>query len=165
MGEGSHIYSTATRATERGYTQKMARNITATESSIRHYADEELHVFNANGDHVKRIGGKGASVDLRGHAIPKDSIITHNHPRALGKSGIKAIGNSFSVNDIAVAVKNNVKEVRAVTPTYTFSLKRPKGGWSVSVDDLVTQYKAVKSERGRSLIPTIWISANTRRPH
>ena len=33
------------------------------------------------------------------------------------------------------SVSVNAKEMRAVPPTYTFSIKRPKGGWGVSADE------------------------------
>ncbi len=142
MGEGVHKYGKSRRATERGYTERMARNITGTEQEIRKLSDEQLHVFNTKGNKVMQIQGEGAKVNLKGYKIPENSIITHNHPRALGKSGIMAIGNSFSGNDIAVAISNNAKEIRAVTPTYTFSIKRPKGGWGVSVEDFAKSYNS-----------------------
>ena len=37
----------------------------------------------------------------------------------------------------------NAKEIRAVTPTYTFSMKRPKGGWGVSVKDFSAAYDKI----------------------
>lgn len=127
-------------ATEKGYTQKMARNITLAEGTIRNNRDESLLVFSPEGDLLKRIQGKGPSVSYAGITIPENSIITHNHPRALGQKGIKAIGNSFSQDDIVSAVSTNAKEIRAVTPTYTFSVKRPKGGWGGSPEQIGTAF-------------------------
>lgn len=68
----------------------------------------------------------------------KDCVLTHNHPRGWGFSekSLGRIGNSFSPADIYLAVSANLSEIRAVTPTYTFSLKRPKTGWGVSVNEL-----------------------------
>ena len=118
--------------TEKGYTAKMVKNIVGMEQKYRRNKDETLHVFNSNGDIVYSIGGKGAQVVFDRRNIPANSILTHNHPRSLGKSGIGRIGNSFSSDDIRYAISVNAKEMRAVTPTYTFSIKRPKGGWGVS---------------------------------
>ena len=39
------------------------------------------------------------------------------------------IGVPFSAQDVKNAVRFDLKEVRAVTPTYTYSIRRPKGGW------------------------------------
>lgn len=112
------------------------------EQKYRQNKDETLHVFNDKGDIVTSIGGKGAQVVFDYKQIPANSILTHNHPRSLGASGIRRIGNSFSSDDIKSAVKTNAKEMRAVTPTYTFSVKRPKGGWGVSVDDVSKAFAA-----------------------
>lgn len=139
------------RATEKGYTAKMARNITGVEAKIRTEKDEQLHIFDFKGNRVKVIQGKGARVSLRGHKIPENSILTHNHPRALGKSGIEAIGNSFSANDIAIAINNNAAEIRAVTPTYTFSIKRPKGGWGIGVKELAKAYNEADAKRKKDV--------------
>lgn len=122
-------------ATEKGYTAKMVKNIVGMEQKYRHNKDETLHVFNSKGDIVSSIGGKGAQVKFDSKKIPINSILTHNHPRSLGERGIRRIGNSFSSDDIRSAIMVNAKEMRAVTPTYTFSIKRPKGGWGVSADE------------------------------
>lgn len=123
-------------ATEKGYTAKMVKNIVGMEQKYRRNKDETLHVFNAKGDIVSSIGGKGAQVIFDAKKIPANSILTHNHPRSLGSSGIKRIGNSFSVDDLKSAITTNAKEMRAVTPTYTFSVKRPKGGWGASEEEV-----------------------------
>ena len=85
----------------------------------------------------------------------KDSVFTHNHPSALGRTGVGAIGTSFSHQDLTFAVGANVKEMRAVTPTYTFSVKRPKNGWGVSPKQVRAAYsraeRAVKKEMDRYL--------------
>lgn len=38
------------------------------------------------------------------------------------------------------AVNANLKEISAVTPTYTFSVKRPKNGWGVSLKQVKSAY-------------------------
>lgn len=121
-------------ATEKGYTAKMVKNIVGIEQKYRRNKDETLHVFNSEGDIVSSIGGKGAQVKSDSKKIPRNSILTHNHPLSPSARGIGRIGNSFSSDDIRSAIMVNAKELRAVTPTYTFSIKRPKGGWRVSAD-------------------------------
>lgn len=130
-------------ATEKGYSAKQARAILGREAEIRKNKNESLHFFNKEGEELKMVQGKGAQVRYRLDEVPKDAIITHNHPRALGKSGSAAIGHSFSVQDIMTAIKTNAQEIRAVTPTYTFSLKRPETGWGITAKQLQTQYKKV----------------------
>lgn len=101
-------------ATEKGYTAKMVKYIVGMEQKYRRNKDETLHVFNSKGDIVSSIGGKGAQVVFDPKKIPANSILTHNHPRSLGESGIRRIGNSFSSDDIRSAIKVNAKEMRAV---------------------------------------------------
>ena len=142
-----------TGATERGYTMKLAKAVMGRERSIRMNKDESLHVFDKDGNEVVFFQGKGASV--KGTAedfakIPQNSIITHNHPKALGKKGFLAIGNSFSIDDLNTAIKTNAAEMRAVTPTYTFSVKRPEKGWGVTSKQLAKVYSdALTKERMR----------------
>lgn len=132
-------------ATEKGYNALMRQNILGTERNIRRRRDEELHVFDSRGNPVRSIQGKGTEVVVNGR-LPENAILTHNHPRALGKSGINAIGNSFSGHDIALAITSNAKEIRAVTPTYTFSLKRPKGGWGVSAKEAKAVFNSISNQ-------------------
>lgn len=128
-------------ATEKGYTAMMVKNIVGIEQKYRRNTDETLHVFNSNGDIIRSIGGKGAAVKFNKGDVPANSIITHNHPRSIGSSGINRIGNSFSRADVVSAIGNNVKEVRAVTPTYTFSLKRPKKGWGITATQAAEAFR------------------------
>lgn len=117
-------------ATEKGYSRALTQAVLGVENTIRGRRDEELHAFDKNGKEVFFAQGKGPEV--RFNPAPgqlKDMVITHNHPRAIGKTGISRIGNSLSINDIYTAIKYNAAEIRAVTPTYTFSIKRPAGGW------------------------------------
>ena len=130
-------------ATEKGYTAKMVKNIVGVEQRYRRKKDETAHIFTRNGNLVTSVRGIGTDIDFQGRKIPPNSIITHNHPRALSESGIERIGNSFSRKDIIAAVDLNAAEMRAVTPTYTFSVKRPKGGWGVSVKEIAKEYDKI----------------------
>lgn len=145
-GSGAGKVKANKGATETGYTAKMVKNIVGIEQKYRNNKDETLHVFTPTGDIVTSFGGKGAKVVFDGSKVPQDAILTHNHPRSIGKTGIKSIGNSFSVHDIASAVRCNAKEMRAVTPTYTFSIKRPKGGWGGDYKSIVKEFNKVSNK-------------------
>lgn len=121
---------------------KVKKALASAEASIRHNKYETGVVIDSNGNEILRKGGGKRYVSFTKDetAKMKDAIITHNHPSAVGKSGISAIGNSFSVEDILLATSNNAKEMRAVTPTYTFSIQRPKNGWGGATS---TQIKSV----------------------
>lgn len=118
-------------STESGYTKDMLKNIVGIEQKYRNNKDETLHIFTQDGKLVMSVGGQGNRVEFYPYLAPKDAILTHNHPNSIGRKGILKIGNSFSKEDIMTAVEMNVKEMRAVTPTYTFSIKRPKEGWNI----------------------------------
>lgn len=122
--------------TEAGYTKRMLQNIVGIEQTYRTKPDETLHIFSPSGSLLHSMGGKGTSVVGDGWKIPENTILTHNHPRAIGKKGLQSIGNSFSFEDINTAVISNAREMRAVTPRYTFSVKRPKGGWGATSDQI-----------------------------
>lgn len=142
--KGSSGYHKGT--TENGYTSKMVKNILSMEQKYRKNKDETLHVFSDTGNIVTSIGGKGAKVVFNPTIIPKNSILTHNHPRSLGaKNAIERIGHSFSRDDVMSAVVTNAKEIRAVTPTYTFSLKRPKGGWGLNAKQAGNIFRKVSN--------------------
>lgn len=134
-------------ATEEGYTKEMLKNIVGIEQRYRNNTDETLHIFSEDGKLVTSVGGKGAKVRFNPGLAPKDAILTHNHPLSIGRKGVLAIGNSFSYDDIETATSMNVKEIRAVTPTYTFSMKRPKGGWNIgNSTSFKRQYKKMQNE-------------------
>lgn len=87
----------------------------------------------------------------------KDAVVTHNHPRGwgYGDRDLGRMGNSFSMDDLSLAVYNDVAEIRAVTPNYTFSLKRPEKGWGVDIEKLISDYskedRKLKNEFGKRI--------------
>lgn len=154
-------------ATEKGYTSKMVKNILGMEQKYRSNKDETLHVFSPSGNIIRSFGGKGAKAEYDKNKIPAGSILTHNHPLSLGQTGIRSIGNSFSVQDIYSAVNVNAREIRAVTPRYTFSVKRPKGGWGGSAKSVGEAFQKasseVRSELTSYLKKTDWSDASVAR--
>ncbi len=103
----------------------------AEESDIRTKGVEYGVVMDENGNVIwKGTDNSDHQVYIKGPA--KDMIVTHNHPiqgRTPGRDRLDD-GGSFSKQDIGYAVGSNVKEMRAVTGKYSFSLKRPAGGWN-----------------------------------
>jgi len=128
-----------------GSNYELTKAVSDVESNIRQNKSHETDVlFNKDGNIVidKRGGSRSVQFTKDECLLMNDGIFTHNHPGAWGYSenDIMRIGNSFSIQDIALAVGNNLAEMRAVTPNYTFSMKRPDGGWGISVEELMKLY-------------------------
>lgn len=128
-----------------GSNYELTKAVSDMESNIRQNKSHETGVlFNKDGNIVidKRGGSRSVQFTKDECLLMNDGIFTHNHPGAWGYSenDIMRIGNSFSIQDIALAVGNNLAEMRAVTPNYTFSMKRPDGGWGISVEELMKLY-------------------------
>lgn len=128
-----------------GSNYELTKAVSDVESNIRQNKGHETGVlFNKDGNIVIYKRGGSRSVQFTKHEclLMNDGIFTHNHPSAWGyaENDIMRIGNSFSIQDIALAVENNLAEMRAVTPNYTFSMKRPEGGWGISVEELIKLY-------------------------
>lgn len=86
-------------------------------------------------------------------SLMKDAIVTHNHPRgwAVPERELGRIGNSFSMEDLILAISRDVAELRAVTPNYTFVMRRPVNGWGVFWKDLMEDYKRENKKLGKEL--------------
>lgn len=128
-----------------GSNYELTKAVSDVESNIRQNKSHETGVlFNKDGNIVidKRGGSRSVQFTKDECLLMNDGIFTHNHLGAWGYSenDIMRIGNSFSIQDIALAVGNNLAEMRAVTPNYTFSMKRPDGGWGISVEELMKLY-------------------------
>ncbi len=143
--------------TENGYSAPLKRSILSYEHKQRQEWNEAMAYYDANGNQLARTQSKKHDeVPFKEKDIPKDAsgnfrddiIFTHNHPDALGKTSYGSIGNSLSTEDMVGAVKYNAKEMRAVTPHYTFSFKRPSGGWNATTRQVRAAYrKAMKKVR------------------
>ena len=64
--------------------------------------------------------------------------------------------------DVLTAVRNNAREIRAVTPTYTFSIKRPKGGWGISEAQLKRDFDTADASTRRTSMRYISARGNNR---
>lgn len=117
--------------------RKLYNKITNTENEIRLNKSFETGVlFDKNGNVVIDKRGAKYSVEFTDEecAKMKDCIFTHNHPRGWQEpeKSLGRIGNSFSPADMYLAIAHNVSEMRAVTPNYTFAMKRPEG-WGITI--------------------------------
>lgn len=106
------------------------------EGKIRAQRHESALVTDASGKPlVTKRGGKDY-VDFSSRDMAKmtgkDAIITHNHPAGwdFPKADPRHNGNSFSREDIEVSTRVRAGEMRAVTPTRTYYVRPPPGGWS-----------------------------------
>lgn len=132
---------------------KQSRAIAVAEATISRNKYETAIAYDSKGNLLLNKKGGSRSVRFTNSDIAKlkDSVFTHNHPNALGEKGLRAIGNSFSHQDLTLAVNANVKEMRAVTPTYVFSVKRPKNGWGVSPRQVKAAHAKAEREVRREL--------------
>ena len=143
-GMGSRSVGLQSGATERGMSRQLAKAVLDKENNIKNNPSESLHVFDDNGKETYQAfskPGRPYEVEYDGKAV-KDKVVTHNHPRALGKTGVESFGASLGGADLTGMVRNNMKEMRAISPTYTYSMKRPKGGWGVTEKQFTSRYKA-----------------------
>ena len=140
MGEGVHTITQKTdrsyqRDTDKGLNRQEAYTVNKVESQIRNRKTEKGYIIGSDGKIIgESVKGTSHNAKFYTKDLKKDSIVTHNHPTEGANSGLYGtmagrIGVPLSPADIKMAVKNDLKEVRAVTPTYTWSLRRPKNGW------------------------------------
>lgn len=106
----------------------LAKALASTENAIRGRDYESLGVFDSKGRRLVFVTGDKSSVGVSAEEEKylRNTITTHNHPR----------GTSFSSGDLKTTVAFNSKELRVVTKDYTYSMKRPKGGWGKDVDSI-----------------------------
>lgn len=128
--------------------RQLYLSVVAKENEIRmNKAYETAISFNKDGEVVLNKDGQSRHVAFTAEECRKlkNTIMTHNHPSgwAYPENSVRRIGNSFSEDDILMAVRCDLAEMRAVTPNYTFVLKRPKKGWGVTPEDFHQVYKSV----------------------
>lgn len=130
---------------------ELTKTVVDTEEKIRTNKDAETSVvFNKNGEILVDKRGQSTSVSFTDDEVKlmKNAILTHNHPRGWkhDEKDMQRIGNSFSKADIGLAIHADLAEIRAVTPNYTFSLKRPEKGWNISIEKFDEIYKKLDKE-------------------
>ena len=110
----------------------LQRTLASVESSIRHLPYENSAIIDEKGNIIEQVSGERGRVGYDGIRA-ENNYVTHNHP---GEDSA-----SLSRKDIMNAIESNVKEVRAVTGRYTYSMKPSGKGWGV------TQYEIKGSEK------------------
>jgi len=129
----------------------LYEKIRKTEDEIRMNAKFETAVlYDSEGNIIIDKRGQATSVYFSDDEISKmkDAILTHNHPTGweYPEKSIGRIGNSFSKEDVSLAIKGDVAEIRAVTPHYTFVMKRPVTGWSITETELSDAFGKIFSD-------------------
>lgn len=151
--------------------EKLDINLTAVENEIRMNKSYETGVL---------VDKKGKIlIDKRGESfevgftkdetlLMKDCVLTHNHPRGWGfpENSLGRVGNSFSIEDLTLAVAYDLAEIRAVTPNYTFSMKKPDKGWGVDWKTMKREYdklekKLLKENKSRIAKKTLTVQQAT----
>lgn len=128
--------------------RRLYVSVVAKEGEIRKNKRYETAVsFNKDGKVILNKDGQSRHVAFTADECRKlkNTVMTHNHPSGWSypEKSVRRIGNSFSEDDILMAVRWDLSEMRAVTPNYTFVLKRPEKGWGVTPDDFREVYKSV----------------------
>jgi SPP1 gp7 family putative phage head morphogenesis protein len=114
-------------------TAVQAERLRTIEDDIRGQSYESAAVVDADGNVIFRKDGRTNSVSFTPEefVLMNDKTITHNHPAGwtFSSTDPRRAGNSFSPSDVKLAIEQNLAEIRAVTPEYLYTLKRPQGGW------------------------------------
>lgn len=131
-------------ATEKGYSKELAKAVLTHEKQIKDKTIEHGAIFDDKGNMIYQNVGTNGRVSINVSKV-QNNILTHNHP-AVDRKGKprRDGGGSFSDDDVRNTIRYNGKEVRAVTPKFTYSLKRPAGGWGVSSHQAVKRYHAIE---------------------
>ena len=133
--------------------------VSEAEDKIRAQRYETAHVFGPNGEPLFSNDGGKDYVNFSDAAIAnikgKNATLTHNHPGGWDypKNDPRHAGNSFSLEDARMAVAADLAEIRAVTPTRTYSLRRPSSGWDGA--KMERAYAAVNRETRRTFTDRI----------
>lgn len=139
-----------------GKNKALTKAVADVEKDIRmNQSFETGVVFDTDGTIVIDKRGQAYRVSFSDDEViqMKDKIMTHNHPRGwkIKPNHITHIGSSFSDSDLVSAVHADVLEVRAVTPVYTFSMKRPAGGWGVTYQTVFDTYRKLEDDVRKEL--------------
>lgn len=130
--------------------QTLEQKVAAMESRIRPQVFESAAAFDINGNQLFFKNGAATSVTFTSEEVSMmyGGVVTHNHPRGWGypESDLRRGGNSFSLDDVALAAKAKAKEMRAASPWYNHSIKPGPDGWSIEMykEKIVPAYEKHK---------------------
>lgn len=122
--------------TYRGKKQEpLAEKIADVEKNLVKRDTEKAVLFDTNGIVFEKEGEQSyVEFTEEEMVLMKDKILTHNHPK----------GTSLSFDDVELAVKCDMKEMRACGKEYVYYVRRPENGWNViewpEIENLAEQY-------------------------
>lgn len=154
--------SEETKELETAY-PNITKTVTETEERIRQQRYETAYIYDSEGNAVVEKDGQKYSVSFTKEELVKmkDCVFTHNHPR--GWEGTEdswlRLGSSFSNEDVSLGVYCDVAEIRAVTPVYTFSMKRPAKGWNIDYEGVKIEYNKMENEVREDILGAIRVRA------
>ena len=130
-----------------GLNPKQIATLAKLESKNATRKTEQLNVVDENGKVVFSKNGTKTRVKLYPWeaAQLRDKVVTHNHPtdKLLGSGLAARVGVPINGTDLASAIRNNAKEIRASAQGYVYSIKRPKSGWgNVKAEDVERDFNA-----------------------
>lgn len=131
-GSGMGSRSVALGATERGYTRDFAKAVFAQEAQIKDYKVEHGIVFDERGNVIAHEIGNEGSVGFNPRDV-KNNVVTHNHPDGYDAHGLSGA-------DLKAVVLGDMKELRAVSGSHVFSVKRPAKGWGKTAAAVTRKY-------------------------
>jgi len=106
------------------------------EDQIRGQDYETAFVWNSEGLLVLKKDGDEYEVSFTDEEVlsMKSGILTHNHPFAMKfpEADPRSFGHSFSEDDIRLACRAELSEIRAVTRKLRFSMKPSSTGWNLN---------------------------------
>jgi len=138
--------------TDSGMTRPQRAAVLAAERKIYSRDTEKGYIIDKNG---KVIGESEWGDNANAHfepskfkALPKDAVLTHNHPGASLQQGgtVANIGLPFSSADVNLAAGYNLSEIRAVTRGgYVYSLRRNGKTWpSQAAKEYYGEYQKIR---------------------
>ena len=100
-------------------------NLDETEVYIRDMEYENLIAFDKDGRRIffENGGPTSGRIPVMQERLLRDAVFTHNHPiSVVGDS--RKLSSGLSVGDVASMIKLDMKEMRAVSGDYIYSLKK-----------------------------------------
>jgi len=131
----------------------LQQAVTAAEAHIRLQGIEVGYVFDTQGRQLLHLYGTEDQIDLTGHEdILAGNVFTHNHPQgwSFPRDDPRHAGNSFSLEDVMLASRHRLAEIRAVTPVYRYSMQPGAAGWP-SPDVLQQAFAIADASRDRRI--------------
>ena len=139
-----------------GLTPAQQRAVTAWEDKNRDFKTEHTVLVDEQGridprGKVQVGSGSSSRARISSAAMVENGVLTHNHPSNSTGDIAGRVGVPLSGQDVWVAAKYNLKEVRAVSPHYTYSVRRPAGGWPSGWSGFSREFQQIADREARSM--------------